>query len=61
MVFLHLTRHLLDADWIEPSRSRAGVELRFGRIDQAGVREVITAHFDRKAAREARTIDAPHL
>ena len=61
-------------DWIEPSRSRAAVSLRFGRIDEAGgkilrvttieedgVRVVITAHFDRKATREARKTDAPHL
>ena len=90
MVSLHLTRHLVDGlrerglergwvervaqdpDWIEPSR--AEVQLRFGRIDEAGgkilrvttideagVRVVITAHFDRKATREARRTDAPHL
>jgi hypothetical protein len=61
-------------DWIEPSRSRAGVSLRFGRIDEAGgkilrvttlekdgVRVVITVHFDRKATREARNADAPDV
>ena len=60
-----------DRDWIEPSRGRAGVDLRFGRIaeaggkvlrvttvDEDGVRVVITAHFDRKATRAARKTDA---
>jgi hypothetical protein len=64
----------LEPEWIEPSRARAGVRLRFGRIAEAGsktlrvttiegdgVRVVITAHFDRKATPEARKADAPHL
>jgi Domain of unknown function (DUF4258) len=63
-----------DPDWIEPSPSRTGVQLRYGRIDEAGgkilrvttideagVRVVITAHFDRKATQRARRTDAPHL
>jgi hypothetical protein len=62
------------AEWIEPSRSRAGVILRFGRIDEAGrkvlrvttidktgVRVVVTAHFDRNATRTVRKTDAHDL
>ena len=60
-----------DPEWTEPSRARVGVDLRFGRIaeaggkalrvttvDEDGVRVVITAHFDRKATRAARKTDA---
>jgi hypothetical protein len=59
------------AEWVEPSRSRPGAMLRFGRIDEAGgkvlrvttideneVRVVITAHFDRAATRTVRKTDA---
>jgi hypothetical protein len=62
------------ADWVESSRSRAGVILRFGRIDEAGgkvlrvttidekgVRVVVTAHFDREATRTVRKTDAHDL
>jgi hypothetical protein len=69
-----LERIARDPRWIEPSPSRAGVRLRYGRIDEAGgkilrvtmideagVRVVITAPFDRKATRGARRTDAPHL
>jgi hypothetical protein len=62
------------AEWVEPSRSRAGVMLRFGRIDEAGgkvlrvtsiddneVRVVVTAHFDRAATRAVRKTDAHDL
>jgi hypothetical protein len=61
-------------EWVEPSRSRAGATLRFGRIDEAGgkvlrvttideneVRVVVTAHFDRKATRAVRKTDADDL
>ena len=62
------------AEWVEPSRSRAGATLRFGRIDEAGgkvlrvttideneVRVVVTAHFDRAATRAVRKTDAHDL
>lgn len=62
------------ADWLEPSRSRAGVILRFDRIDEAGgkvlrvttidesgVRVVVTAHFDREATRTVGKTDAHDL
>ena len=62
------------ADWVKPSRSRAGVILRFGRISEAGgkvlrvttidendVRVVVTAHFDRKATRTVRKTNAHDL
>ena len=62
------------AEWVEPSRSRAGATLRFGRIDEAGdkvrrvttideneVRVVVTAHFDRAATRGVRKTDAHDL
>ena len=60
-----------DPEWIEPSRWRTGVELRFGRIveaggkvlrvttiDESGVRVIITAHFDRRATEAMRKSDA---
>ena len=66
-----MERVATDPEWIEPSRGRAGVDLRFGRIaeaggkvlrvttvDEGGVRVVITAHFDRKATQAARKTDA---
>ncbi len=62
------------AEWVEPSRSRAGATLRFGRIGEAGgkvlrvttidkneVRVVVTAHFDRAATRAVRKTDAHDL
>jgi hypothetical protein len=62
------------AEWAEPSGSRAGATLRFGRIDEAGgkvlrvttideneVRVILTAHFDRKATRPVRKTDAHDL
>jgi hypothetical protein len=62
------------AEWVEPSRSRAGATLRFGRIDEAGgkvrrvttideneVRVVVTAPFDRAATRAMRKTDAHDL
>jgi hypothetical protein len=62
------------AERVEPSRSRAGVTLRFGRIHEAGgkvlrattideneVRVVVTAHFDRMATRAVRKTDADDL
>ena len=62
------------AEWVEPSRSRAGAMLRFGRIDEAGgkvlrvttideneIRVVITAHFDRAATQAVRKTDAHDL
>ena len=67
-------RVAMQPDWTEPSRWRAGVELRFGRVDEAGgrmlrvttideqgVRVVITAHVDRKATQMVRNTDAHDL
>lgn len=66
-----MERVAIDPEWIELSRWRAGVRLRFGRIDEAGgkvlrvatidedgTRIVLTAHFDRKATRAKRKTDA---
>jgi hypothetical protein len=63
-----------DPEGMKPSRVRAGVDLRFGRIAEAGgkvlrvttidegdVWVVIATHFDRKATRAARKTDAHDL
>ena len=69
-----IERVAADAEWTEPSRSRHGIILRFGRIaaaggkalrvttrDEGGLRVVLTAHFDRKATQTVRKTDAHDL